>query len=75
MKTRNISRRSIALDWDDETIWNHTLIERRAQKMRAEAAWAMAVAIREWAVSLFRQGKAKARVVAQSSLERHGQAT
>ena len=67
-------RRNMSLD-QDETIWDYTAIERRAQELRSEAAWNMAQAIREWAVKAFGQGKAKARAAVQAPLERHGQAT
>jgi len=69
-----LPHRNMSAD-QDEMIWDYAAIERRAQELRSEAAWNMARAIREWAAKLFGQGKAKARAVAQSSLERHGQAT
>jgi hypothetical protein len=54
-------------DWD-EMMLDYTAIERRAQAMRSEAAWSIAGAVRDWAMNLFRQGKAKATAAAQAPL-------
>ena len=74
MTEREFSRRSTNLAWD-ETMLDYAAIEKRAQEMRAEAAWGIARAVREWAVTVFGQGKATARAVVRTPLERHGQAT
>lgn len=53
----------------DENVLDYTAIERRAQVMRSEAAWAMFSAIRDWTMNLFQLGKAKAQAAAQAPLE------
>jgi hypothetical protein len=68
------SRRSIDLEWD-ETILDYAAIEKHAQKLRAEAAWRMASAVREWAMKAFGQGKAKVRAATQAPFGGHSQAT
>jgi hypothetical protein len=68
------SRRSIDLEWD-ETMLDYAAIEKHAQKLRAEAAWRMASAVREWAVKAFGQGKAKVRAATQAPFGGHSQAT
>jgi len=60
MQTQEISQRNNELDWHDEAIWDYATIERRAQKMRAEAAWALAGSVREWVGNLFRTARTKA---------------
>jgi hypothetical protein len=55
-------RRSTVLDWD-EMRHDVALIERRARAMRAEAAWSIARAVREWMVA----DLGRARPPAQSS--------
>jgi hypothetical protein len=55
-------------DWD-EMMLDHAAIQRRAQEMRSEAAWAIAAAVRDWTLNLFRQGKAKAAAAAQAPLQ------
>ena len=62
------SPRRSKLEWD-ETMLDYTAIEKRAQEMRSEAAWNMFSSIRDWTVSLFHQGKAKARAAASAPLE------
>ncbi len=52
----------------DEMMLDYAAIERRAQAMRSEAAWSIAGAVRDWAVNLFRQAKAKATAAAQAPL-------
>ncbi|MGB8434342.1 MAG: hypothetical protein WCE38_08810 [Burkholderiales bacterium] len=56
------------LDWD-EMMLDYTVIERRAQKMRSDAAWAIAGSVRDWTMNLFRLGKAKAQAAAQAPLQ------
>jgi hypothetical protein len=56
------------LDWN-EMMLDYTAIERRAQEMRSEAAWAIAGSLRDWAMNLFRLGKAKAQAAAQVPLQ------
>ncbi len=61
-------------DWE-AVMLDHAAIQKRAQEMRSEAAWSIARAVRDWAVTVFGQGKAKARAAAQAPLERNGQPT
>lgn len=67
-----LSHRSMNLDWE-QTMLEYAVIERRAQAMRSEAAWNMARALRNWAVRVFSQGKAKAGAAAATPLARQGQ--
>jgi hypothetical protein len=62
------------LDWD-EMMLDYVAIEKRAQEMRSEAAWAMISSLRDWTTNLFRQGKAKAQAAAQAPLESHAQSS
>lgn len=55
----SVSRRSTALNWD-EMMMDYAAIEKRAQEMRAEVAWSIASAVREWAAAKFSQRKVKA---------------
>lgn len=73
MMKPEIARHGTNLVWD-EMMLDYAAIEKRAQEMRAEAAWGMASAVREWAMKVFGQGKAKARAAVEAPLERHGQA-
>jgi len=56
------------LEWD-EMMLDYTAIERRAQEMRSEAAWAIAGSVRDWTMNLFRLGKAKAHAAVQAPLQ------
>lgn len=62
------------VDWN-ETMLDYAAIEKRAQEMRSEAAWAIFGAVRDWTVNLFRQGKAKAQAAAQAPLKGHAQSS
>jgi len=55
----SVSQRSTALNWD-EMMMDYAAIEKRAQEMRAEVAWSIASAVREWAAAKCSQRKAKA---------------
>ena len=55
----SVSQRSTALNWD-EMMMDYAAIEKRAQEMRAEVAWSIASAVREWAAAKFSERKAKA---------------
>lgn len=68
----DLSQHSTALDWD-AMISDYAVIERRAQAMRSEAAWNLARAVRDWALKVFSQGKAKAGAATATPLARQGQ--
>ena len=68
-----LPHRNIALDWD-QMMSDYTVIERRAQAMRAEVAWEMARAFGNWVARIVSHGKAKAGAAA-TPLTRQGQPT
>jgi len=63
-----VSQRSTALNWD-EMMMDYAAIEKRAQEMRAEVAWSIASAVREWAAAKFGQRKAKAAEAARTRFQ------
>ena len=63
-----VSQRNTALNWD-EMMLDYAAIEKRAQEMRAEVAWSLASAVREWAAAKFGQRKAKAAAAARTRFQ------
>ena len=70
----SVSQRNTALNWD-EMMMDYAAIEKRAQEMRAEVAWSIAGAVREWAAAKFGQRKAKAAEAARTRFQQRHRLT
>jgi hypothetical protein len=67
-------RRPANLEWEEMAL-DYAAIERRAQQMRAEAAWGIARAVREWAAGKFGNAATKTREATRPPFAGHGQPT
>ena len=70
----DMPQRGTTPSWD-EMMMDYAAIEKKAQEMRAEVAWSIAGAVREWAAAKFGQRKAKAAEAARTRYQRRGQLT
>jgi hypothetical protein len=57
-------QRPANLEWED--VLDYAATERQAQEMRAEAAWGIARAVREWAADKFGSGAVEPRKATRS---------